>query len=60
MEEWFYVKNDLKAREDIKEVIMCPICLASASEGRRLKLTKPSKHVREHLVRSASLLVREI
>jgi hypothetical protein len=22
MEEWFYVKNDLKAREDIKEVIM--------------------------------------
>jgi hypothetical protein len=25
MEEWFYVKNDLTAREDIKEVIMCPI-----------------------------------
>jgi hypothetical protein len=25
MEEWFYVKNDLKAREDIKEVIMGPI-----------------------------------
>jgi hypothetical protein len=25
MEEWFYVKNDLIAREDIKEVIMCPI-----------------------------------
>ena len=25
MEEWFYVKNDLMAREDIKEVIMCPI-----------------------------------
>jgi hypothetical protein len=25
MEEWFYVKNDLKAREDIKEVIMRPI-----------------------------------
>jgi hypothetical protein len=25
MEEWFYVKNDLKTREDIKEVIMCPI-----------------------------------
>jgi hypothetical protein len=25
MEEWFYVKNDLKAREDIMEVIMCPI-----------------------------------
>jgi hypothetical protein len=25
MEEWFYVKNDLQAREDIKEVIMCSI-----------------------------------
>jgi hypothetical protein len=25
MEEWFYVKNDLKAREDVKEVIMRPI-----------------------------------
>jgi hypothetical protein len=24
MEEWFYVKNDLKAREVIKEIIMCP------------------------------------
>jgi hypothetical protein len=25
MEEWFYVKNDLKAREDIKDIIMRPI-----------------------------------
>jgi hypothetical protein len=25
MEEWFYVKNDLKAREDIKEIIHRPI-----------------------------------
>jgi hypothetical protein len=25
MEEWFYMKNDLKEREDIKEVIMRPI-----------------------------------
>ena len=25
MEEWFYVKNELKMREDIKEVIMRPI-----------------------------------
>jgi hypothetical protein len=25
MKEWFYVKNDLRAREDIKEVIMRPI-----------------------------------
>jgi hypothetical protein len=25
MEEWYYVKNDLKAREDIKEITMRPI-----------------------------------
>jgi hypothetical protein len=25
MKEWFYVKNDLKAREDIKDIIMSPI-----------------------------------
>jgi hypothetical protein len=25
MEEWFYVENDLKTREDIKEIIMRPI-----------------------------------
>jgi hypothetical protein len=25
MEEWFYVKNDLKSREDIKEIIQRPI-----------------------------------
>jgi hypothetical protein len=25
MKEWFYVKNDLKVREDIKEIIMRPI-----------------------------------
>jgi hypothetical protein len=25
MEEWFYVKNDLKTREDIKEIIQRPI-----------------------------------
>jgi hypothetical protein len=25
MKEWFYVKNDLKAREDIEEIIMRPI-----------------------------------
>jgi hypothetical protein len=25
MEEWFYVKNDLMTREDIKEIIQRPI-----------------------------------
>jgi hypothetical protein len=36
MEEWFYVKNDLKAREDIKEIIMRPIW--SRFDLRRLKV----------------------
>jgi hypothetical protein len=26
MQEWFYVKNDLVEREDIKGIIQCPIC----------------------------------
>jgi hypothetical protein len=25
MEEWFYVKNDLIERKDIKEIIQCPV-----------------------------------
>jgi hypothetical protein len=61
MEEWFYVKNDLTAREDMKEVIMRPIWSGfGLRKSRRLKLMKPPKHVRRHLVLSASLLVREI
>jgi hypothetical protein len=36
MKEWFYVKNDLKKREDIKEVIQRPIW--SRFELRRLKV----------------------
>jgi hypothetical protein len=46
MEEWFYVKNDLKAREDIKEIIQCPIWSRFGSEGRRWKLMMLLKHVR--------------
>jgi hypothetical protein len=37
MKEWFYVKNDLKVREDIKEIIMRPIWQRfglSEAEGR--------------------------
>jgi hypothetical protein len=60
MEEWFYVKNDLTAREDIKEIIMRPYGLASVSESRRLKLMTPPKRVRRRLVLSDSLLVQEI
>jgi hypothetical protein len=50
MEEWFYVKNDLKARENIKEVIMRPIGPASAFEGQRLRLTKLPKHAKRLFV----------
>jgi hypothetical protein len=44
MEEWFYVKNDLKTREDIKEIIMCPIW--SRFGLRRPKLMTPPKRFR--------------
>jgi hypothetical protein len=40
MEEWFYVKNDLKAREDIKEIIMRPI-------WSRFGLRKPKIEINE-------------
>jgi hypothetical protein len=40
MKEWFYVKNDLKAREDIKDIIMCPI-------WQRLGLRKPKVEMDE-------------
>jgi hypothetical protein len=38
--EWFYVKNDLKEREDIKEIIMRPI-------WQRLGLRKPKVEIDE-------------
>jgi hypothetical protein len=40
MKEWFYVKNDLKAREDIKDIIMRPI-------WQRFGLRKPKVNVDE-------------
>jgi hypothetical protein len=33
MEEWFYVKNDLKKREDIKEIIHLVSLLPPKAEG---------------------------
>jgi hypothetical protein len=38
MKEWFYVKNDLKAREDIKDIIMRPI-------WQRFRLRKPKVEI---------------
>jgi hypothetical protein len=40
MKEWFYVKNDLKTREDIKDIIMHPIL-------QRFGLRKPKVEVDE-------------
>jgi hypothetical protein len=40
MKEWFYVKNDLKTREDIKEIIMRPI-------WQRFGLRKPKVEIDE-------------
>jgi hypothetical protein len=40
MKEWFYVKNDLKAREDIKDIIMLPI-------WQRFGLRKPKVEIDE-------------
>jgi hypothetical protein len=59
MEEWFYVKNDLKTREDIKE-ISAPSGLALASEDRRWKLMAMLKHVKRPLVMCVPLLARGI
>jgi hypothetical protein len=40
MKEWFYVKNDLKAREDIKDIMMRPI-------WQRFGLRKPKVEIDE-------------
>jgi hypothetical protein len=40
MKEWFYVKNDLKGREDIKDIIMRPI-------WQRFGLRKPKVYIDE-------------
>jgi hypothetical protein len=40
MKEWFYVKNDLKAREDIKDIIMRPI-------WQRFGIRKPKVDINE-------------
>ena len=40
MKEWFYVKNDLKTREDIKGIIMRPI-------WQRFGLRKPKVEIDE-------------
>jgi hypothetical protein len=60
MEEWFYVKNDLKTREDIKEIIQRPIWSRFGLQGQRWKLMAMLKHVRRPLVLCVPLLARGI
>jgi hypothetical protein len=60
MEEWFYVKNDLKAREELKKSSCAPSGPASASEGQRWKLMILSKRVRGLSALFAPLLAQEI
>jgi hypothetical protein len=43
MEEWFYVKNDLNAREDIKEIIMCPIWSRFGLRSPKVKIDDAAK-----------------
>jgi hypothetical protein len=60
MEEWFYVKNDLKVREDIKKSSCAPSGPASAFESRRWKLMRQPKHAEGPSAQFALLLGQEI
>jgi hypothetical protein len=46
MEEWFYVKNDLKAREDIKEIIMRPIWSRFGLQKPKVEIDEAAKACR--------------
>jgi hypothetical protein len=60
MEEWFYVKNDLIERKDIKEIIQRPSGLTLASEGRRWLSKMTSRHARRPLAMFVPSLAQEI
>jgi hypothetical protein len=59
MEEWFYVKNNLIEREDIKGISNAPSGLASAFEGRLWRLKMMPKHVKRLSAVSVLSLVQE-
>jgi hypothetical protein len=71
MEEWFYVKNDLKVREDIKEVIIRPIWSRFSLRRSKIEIdetveacqrafsTVCSKINRNHYIRESALGARE-
>jgi hypothetical protein len=43
MKEWFYVKNDLKAREDIKDIIMRPIWQRSGLQKPKVQMDEAAE-----------------
>jgi hypothetical protein len=59
MEEWFYVKNNLIERKDINGITNALSGLASASEGRLLRLGTISKHARRLSTMFVPLLAQE-
>jgi hypothetical protein len=59
MKEWFYVKNDLSQREDVKGIIQRPICLALALEGHPLHLGMMCKLARLLSTKCAPILVQK-
>jgi hypothetical protein len=46
MKEWFYVKNDLRAREDIKEIIMRPIWSRFGLRKPKVEIDEAAKECR--------------
>jgi hypothetical protein len=46
MKEWFYVKNDLKAREDITEIIMRPIWSCFGLRKPKVEIDEAAKECR--------------
>jgi hypothetical protein len=46
MKEWFYVNNDLKAREDITEIIMCPIWSRFGLQKPKVEIDEAAKGCR--------------
>jgi hypothetical protein len=59
MEEWFYVKNNLVEREDIKGIIQRPIWSRFGIRRQPLLLEKISKHARRLSIVYAPLLAQE-
>ena len=60
MTEWFYVKNDLSVREDIKGIIMRPIWQSFGLRRPKVEMSEAAEECRGPSALSALLLEREI